>query len=230
MGYQLDSDVVYAYFGYSENLVHTIEHKEGLFKPPLPFEERHGTIHAAWVAKNCKSSSNREHVVQSIINAGVKVDSFGGCMHNKDFPSGEGVTAESLMKLLSRYKFYLSFENSICRHYYTEKLFRCFEAGVVPILLGHPADIEYFLPHKVRNMRIELSTCKIPTLKCRLFRAVDRLYYFSSHSSWAGCGDKGVGFSQHACSRQLHSQGRLGSRSVLQAHCLEEYEYSTVVA
>ncbi len=174
MGYQLDSEVVFAYFGYSENLVHTIEQKQGLFKPPLPFEERHGTVHAAWVAKNCKSSNNREHVVRSIMNAGIKVDSFGGCMHNKDFPSGEGVTAESLVKLLSRYKFYLSFENSICRHYYTEKLLRCFEAGVVPILLGHPADIEYFLPHQVRNMRVELSACKIPPLKSGLFRAVDR--------------------------------------------------------
>jgi hypothetical protein len=159
MGYQLDSEVVYAYFVHSDNLAHTIEQKEGLFKPPLPFEERHSDVHAAWVAKNCKSSSNREHVVQSIMSAGIKVDSFGSCFHNKDFPSGHKDTAESLLKLLSRYKFYLSFENSICRHYYTEKLFRCFEAGVVPVLLGHPADIEYFLPHQVRNMSVELSAC-----------------------------------------------------------------------
>ncbi len=160
MGYQLDSEVVYAYFGYSENIAHTIEHKEGLFKPPLPFEERHGDVHAAWVANNCKSSSNREHVVGSIMNAGIKVDSFGGCMHNKDFPSGHKDTEESLLILLSRYKFYLSFENSICRHYYTEKLFRCFEAGVIPILLGHPVDIEYFLPHKVRDMSLARSTSR----------------------------------------------------------------------
>jgi alpha-1,3-fucosyltransferase len=161
MGYQLDSEVVYAYFGYSENLVYAIERKKGLFKPPLPFEQRHQDVQAAWVANNCKSSNNREQAVQSIMNAGMKVDSFGGCIHNKDFPSGHNDTEDSLVKLLSRYKFYLSFENSICRHYYTEKLFRCFEAGVIPILLGHPADIEYFLPHQVGNMSLTRLSCNV---------------------------------------------------------------------
>ncbi len=161
MGYQLDSEVVYAYFGYSKNLIYSIEQKKGLFKPPLPFEQRHQDVHAAWVANNCKSSNKREQVVQSIMNAGIKVDSFGGCIHNKDFPSGHDDTEENLMKLLSQYKFYLSFENSICRHYYTEKLFRCFEAGVIPILLGHPADIEYFLPHQVGIMSVTRHTCSV---------------------------------------------------------------------
>ena len=83
------------------------------------------------------------------MGAGVRVDNFGGCMHNKDFPAGYQDTEENFMQLLSKYKFYLSFENSICRHYYTEKLFRSLEIGVIPILLGHPADSEYLLPHKV---------------------------------------------------------------------------------
>ncbi len=162
MGYQLDDDVVHAYNGHSENLEHIIERKEGLFQPPLPFEQRHGDVHSAWVAKNCKSSNNREQIVQSMMNAGMKVHSFGGCFHNKDFPSGYKDTSENLLKLLSQYKFYLSFENSICRHYYTEKLFRCFEAGVVPILLGHPADIQYFLPHQVSKMSVSPPSFTIP--------------------------------------------------------------------
>lgn len=186
--YQLDSEVVSAYFGYSENLIRTIDKKQGIFKPPLSFEDRHKDIHAAWIAKNCKSSSNREQVVHSIMNAGIRVDSFGGCMHNKDFPNGYIDSEENLIKVISRYKFYLSFENSLCRHYYTEKLFRCFEAGVIPILLGHPADVEYFLPHQV----IELSYCA-SYLQNLLMRLKSKWCGWPSHSFYSGCSHQSVG-------------------------------------
>jgi hypothetical protein len=208
MGYQLDSEVVYAYFGYSFNMVNTIERKEGLFTPALSFEQRHRVVHAAWVAKNCKSSSNREHIVQSIINAGIKVDSFGSCFRNKDFPINYKDSEEGLVNLLSQYKFYLSFENSICRHYYTEKLFRCFEAGVIPILLGHPADIEYFLPHQVGNLNV--NKCNGPAKNLECLCQSTTWSHFSNHSSSAGCGHQGLGFSQHALSRQLCPQSCLG--------------------
>ncbi len=151
--YQLDSDIVSSYTGLAPSTFSTLQdsvHRQtGLFKPYLPYEQRHVHVEAAWVAQNCRSSNHREQFVEAVMGAGVRVDSFGGCLHNKDFPAGYQDTHESFIKLLSKYKFYLSFENSLCRHYYTEKLFRSLEIGVIPILLNHPADSEYLLPHKV---------------------------------------------------------------------------------
>jgi hypothetical protein len=102
-------------------------------------------------------------------------------MHNKDFPpemagnhasNGDyGPNGKRFFSFLRKYKFYLNFENSNCKHYYSEKLRRSLVLGIVrapcfvppllrccarlsavlnqvPILLGHPADHEYFLPSK----------------------------------------------------------------------------------
>ncbi len=153
LDYQLDSEVVQDYLGFGPGVIwNQIDKKEGLFAPALGFEQRHHDVDAAWVAGNCRSSNNREQVVEALMDIGVKVDALGRCKHNKDFPIGYQDSWKNIVTLLSRYKFYFSFENSICRHYFTEKLFRCFEAGVIPVLLGHPADAEYFLPHQVDNM------------------------------------------------------------------------------
>ncbi len=39
-------------------------------------------------------------------------------------------------KLAEGFKFYLSFENSLCDHYVTEKLVKALENNVVPIVMG----------------------------------------------------------------------------------------------
>jgi hypothetical protein len=162
--YQLDSEIVSAYFGLAPSTLEDSVHQQtGLFKPYLPYEQRHVHVETAWVAKNCRSSNHREQFVEAVMGAGVRVDNFGGCLHNKDFPEGYQDTEESFIKLLSKYKFYLSFENSLCRHYYTEKLFRSLEIGVIPILLGHPADIDYLLPHKVCELMygFACASCRV---------------------------------------------------------------------
>ena len=52
-----------------------------------------------------------------------------------------------LSLLTSRYRYYLSFENSFCRHYVTEKLFKTFKTDVhvVPVVRGG-ADYARFFP------------------------------------------------------------------------------------
>ncbi len=39
-------------------------------------------------------------------------------------------------QLASQYKFYISFENSLCDEYVTEKLTRALESNLVPIVMG----------------------------------------------------------------------------------------------
>jgi hypothetical protein len=224
--YHLDSEVVKAYFEAVPGMIgKQIDTKEGIFAPALPFEQRHHDVDAAWVAKNCRSSNNREQVVQALMNVGVKVDSFGGCMHNKDFPIEFQNSLQddaALQKVLSRYKFYLAFENSICRHYFTEKLFRSFAAGIIPILLGHPADAEYFLPHQVRIMTIMIYNFfwhyEQLSISIAVIIIVAKLISIQPYSSMihdshffnAGCSHQGLGLSQHACSWRVCSPSLLG--------------------
>jgi len=49
------------------------------------------------------------------------------------------------LKILSKYKFSLCFENTIFDGYITEKIFDCFFTGVIPIYNG-PIDIEKYIP------------------------------------------------------------------------------------
>ncbi len=54
-------------------------------------------------------------------------------------------TVDNKHQSLEKYKFALTFENSIFEGYVTEKIFDCFFVGVVPIYYGAP-DIEKYVP------------------------------------------------------------------------------------
>ena len=50
---------------------------------------------------------------------------------------------EGYAKLAEEYKFYLSFENSDCQDYVTEKFFNAFKHGLLPIALGGSSAKDY---------------------------------------------------------------------------------------
>lgn len=58
---------------------------------------------------------------------------WAGTMKNNEYFRGE---ATDKLEALSRYRFSLAFENCAANGYITEKIFDCFQAGVVPIYLG----------------------------------------------------------------------------------------------
>ena len=56
--------------------------------------------------------------------------------------------------LLNRtYKFYLSFENSLCTDYVTEKVYRILNLNVVPIVLGYSNYSSFLPPHSFIDVR-----------------------------------------------------------------------------
>lgn len=52
----------------------------------------------------------------------------------------------------TKYKFYLSFENSLCRDYVTEKLYRALEHYIIPIVYGSADYIKFVPPHSYINI------------------------------------------------------------------------------
>lgn len=96
------------------------------------------------VTSNCHTASRRMEFIRKM-QRHIQVDVFGACgspcssfAHNCDFK-----------RLAKEYKFYLSFENSLCRDYLSEKLFRnALRLPIVPVVRGGASrnDYERFLP------------------------------------------------------------------------------------
>jgi hypothetical protein len=74
----------------------------------------------------------------------VKVDSYGGVLHNRDLPEPDRGW-ETLLAVTARYKFALVLENSIAEDYVSEKLFYALMSGSVPVYRGAP-NISVYAP------------------------------------------------------------------------------------
>lgn len=109
--YRWDSDIPlpYGYF---------MEHR-----PPLPQKHvdfpKTKTKMVAWFVSHCGTASEREVYVNDLAKY-IEIDSYGTC---GKFACPRWNETACFEMLESDYKFYLSFENSRCRHYITEKLF-----------------------------------------------------------------------------------------------------------
>lgn len=72
----------------------------------------------------------------------IDVDSCGRCLNNRKMPDEINgflkLQSPEYYKFLAQYKFNIAFENAVCNDYMTEKLFRPFEVGAVPIVMGSP--------------------------------------------------------------------------------------------
>ena len=96
-----------------------------------------------------------------VLMAFLRVDSYGGCLHNSDIDDTQKAAAAATpslscfgcnwpyrkekLELFKGYPFALSFENSNCYDYVTEKLYDVLLSGAVPIYLGAP-NIEEWAP------------------------------------------------------------------------------------
>ncbi len=79
------------------------------------------------------------------------VDVMGACGSIK-CERGDGLDSCSAA-VEEEYKFYLSFENAICKDYVTEKLFVCMNRSLVPVVMGSgPYNNGVSPPHSVINI------------------------------------------------------------------------------
>ncbi|XP_066979138.1 alpha-(1,3)-fucosyltransferase C-like [Macrobrachium rosenbergii] len=125
MTYRRDSDIVYTYGRVYENETQNFS----------SWRENYAagkTKMAAWFVSNCRSHSRREKFVKAL-QKHFQVDIFGKCGPKK-CPHKYGKKCYKLLE--DNYKFYLSFENSVCKDYVTEKLFNILKYNVIPVVYG----------------------------------------------------------------------------------------------
>jgi hypothetical protein len=96
-----------------------------------------------WFVSHCDTLSKRELFVKQLQNY-IPVDIFGGSGPLK-CPRRSSGEDPCLKMLNTTYKFYLSFENSLCNDYITEKLWVMMKLDAIPIVLGG-ADYAAILP------------------------------------------------------------------------------------
>ncbi|VDN57722.1 unnamed protein product [Dracunculus medinensis] len=110
------------------------------------------------------------------------VDIFGECGNGRITK----VKGSSLLK--NKYKFYLAFENSNCRHYVTEKLFdKAFSNDILPVVMG--ASKEFYQKVAPPNSFIHVNDFTGPEELAMYLHKLDRNYaLFNNYFFWKGKG------------------------------------------
>lgn len=133
--YDLDSDVPVPYFDWSYDI----------FSPKV--SHNYSADMAVFIS-NCGAPNQRAEYLKKMMEAGLKVHSFGKCLKNKELPNFSDLERNQFKKkIASSYPFLCAFENSNTKDYVTEKFHQGFEAGTIPIHMGIP-DIHRFAPNK----------------------------------------------------------------------------------
>ena len=150
MTYRRDSDIPLLYgrivpeeftFFSPEDVQRHIERARQSFRsvrssPSIPKDNKDQAIVAWMVSDDCDTTSQRELYVKELRNY-IEVDVYGGC--------GNLTGSYDILLQSNYYKFYLSFENSICPDYVTETFFKTMDRNVVPIVYGG-ADYTQYAP------------------------------------------------------------------------------------
>ena len=107
-----------------------------------------------WMVSNCETSGLRENYVRELSKY-VDIDVYGDCGNM------ECTSDKKCDEALLKYKFYLAFENSLCGEYMTEKLWRSFDLGLVPVVYGGLEAYKSVLPP---NSYIDVADFDTPQL------------------------------------------------------------------
>jgi len=112
------------------------------------------TKEAAWFVSHCATQARREAYVKKL-KKHMEVDVYGKCGKLQCSRDNE---TECFLKLERDYKFYLSFENSICDDYVTEKFFNMLKYQVLPVTYNGGDMAEVAPPHSY------IDTMNFPTV------------------------------------------------------------------
>ena len=95
----------------------------------------------------------------------------------------QGMGCPELKGILSEHRFYLAFENAICKDYASEKIWRALQDGVVPVVLGG-ADYKSILPP---NSYIDIKDFSSPQDLAKFLHKLsqpDNAVLYNSYFTW----------------------------------------------
>ncbi|CAM1296049.1 FUT4 (predicted) [Pycnogonum litorale] len=98
---------------------------------------------AAWFVSNCNTIPSKRLTLVNELSKYIDIDVYGKCGKYRCPRSDESKCVDILA---TKYKFYFSFENSICKDYITEKFYKVIPIDVVPVVYGG-GDYKSVLPH-----------------------------------------------------------------------------------
>ena len=125
MTYRRDSDIVL------QRNVTRLANKREPYQLTHPLGSRNRSV--VWVVSNCNAPSERDKYVASLAKY-IDVDIYGEC---GTLTCDKAESDYCFRKYFpSKYKFYLGFENSVCKQYVTEKLYRSLVLDMIPIVYG----------------------------------------------------------------------------------------------
>ena len=133
--YLKDSDIL---IKYGECFRRTEQQSDSLLNSPAIVQDKF----ALWLVSDCRTLSKRELYVANLINH-IPIDIYGRCSQGRNLTFGHAqrvgqTTTDDLASNISRYKFYLAFENNFCKEYITEKVFKVMQDGImtIPVVRG----------------------------------------------------------------------------------------------
>lgn len=162
---------------------------EPTLKPISVPKLSHDTVYIAWFVSNCDSHSGREEYVLKLRSQpGIHVDIYGGCSsvlnsHVVPIQCQKG-TPNCTEITLSNYRFYLSFENSKCDTYISEKYWnQGLNGNAVPIVMG--AKKEQYKRIAVPNSYLHVDDfASVEQLARELHRLNRNLTEFTKYLQW----------------------------------------------
>ena len=142
MGFRRDADMPCPY-GYATRRKLSRDEEE-MKEWTAPYLTKTKSKMVAWFSSNCHAPSGRDRYVAEL-SKHVSVDVYGACGTLKCPKSNKN---HCLNILNSDYRFYLAFENSICKDYVTEKYWeKAATMNVIPVVLKRSILEPYAPPH-----------------------------------------------------------------------------------
>ncbi|XP_052098685.1 glycoprotein 3-alpha-L-fucosyltransferase A-like [Mytilus californianus] len=132
--YRSDSDIYLPYGEFARRILPAVKNYSSIYRKKKK--------NIAWVVSDCKYRYSRSKYVIELKKY-IDVDVYGKCGK----PCSAWNDDACFKNLSGDYKFYLSFENSLCEDYVTEKAFRLYQEDfeIIPVYRGAP-NVKDILP------------------------------------------------------------------------------------
>nr|CAH8870660.1 unnamed protein product [Trichobilharzia regenti] len=187
ISFRLDS-TIYSSYGYYEPYIKA--HGPQTRYPLSPRNFAAGrTKKVAWFVSNCLPKSPRMRYAKEL-SRHIPVDIYGACgsMSCPKNIETYSSTRECLKMIRENYKFYLSFENSLCPDYITEKLYKnALRNEILPIVMG--ASLEEYKEVTPPYSFIHVDQFESPAKLAEYLKYLDRNdTAYNEYFAWHGHG------------------------------------------